>query len=302
MEGSKYPISVLWNFGYQCNMNCLHCYSRPEAKKRHEKMTDDEAMKIADEIIKSRALHVHFGGGEPLMRKDFLSIASKIRQSGLTVSFSTNGTFLSQKLADQIADIPINVVGVSIYGSNNTTHDAFTRYPGSFDGLIKACKYLKNSGVRQKFVVILCKKTVTEAVKIIRLASGLNIDGVQFYTLKFSGNAIKRINQLRLSPDEWKIAYERIFSEAEKKPQLNIDFGLDNDPLVAGYLGRPFTSCPCGKYSIVVRPSGDVSACGVAVNIIGNVHNQSLLDIWENSPELLAIRSGGKNPCQNLRT
>lgn len=302
MEASKYPMSVLWNFGYQCNMDCIHCYSRPEAHKNQESMSSQEAVSIAEEIIKSKTLHVHLGGGEPLMRKDFFPIVSRFKEAGLTVSFSTNGSFLTQEVAEKIARASINVVGLSIYGADESKHDAFTRCPGSFNGLIRASGNLKNSGVKQKLVVILCRKTSDEAIKIIRLAKELGVEEVQFYTLKFAGNAISIMDELFLTPDEWKSTYQRIFIEAEKNPELRIDFGLNNDPLVAGYLGRPFTPCPCGRYSIAIRPSGDVTACGVAISIIGNVHTRSLLDIWQNSPELLTIRKGEKSPCQNLKT
>jgi len=297
---SKYPISVLWNFGYQCNMNCQHCYSRIEAKGEYERMTSRQAETIADSIIESKALHVHFGGGEPLMRRDFLKIAAKISNEGLATSLSTNGEYLTQRVADQISALRMTSVGLSIYGASTSTHDAFTRYPGAFDGLMKALAHLKSAKVKSKFVFILCAKTVSEMEKVLELADKSGVQGVQFYPFKIAGNAVQQINQLQLSLNDWQKVYEKLFALAEKYSNVTVDFGLDNNPIIAGYLGRKTLPCPCGRYSIVIRPSGDVTACAVAVRVIGNIHRRPLLGIWQNSPELLSIRKGKKSPCELL--
>lgn len=297
---SKYPISVLWNFGYQCNMNCQHCYSRVEAKSRFERMTLRQAEFIADSIIEAKALHVHFGGGEPLMRRDFLKIATKISNAGLTFSLSTNGTYLTKQIAERISALRITSVGLSLYGTSAFIHDAFTRYPGAFGKLIEALSCLKSAKVKNKFVFTLCAKTVSEIKNLFELANKLGVEEIQFYPFKIVGNAIQQLEQLRLEPENWRTVYRELSVIAKKYSKITVDFGLDNNPTIACYLGRKTLPCPCGRYSIVIKPSGSVTACGLAVRIVGNVHHRSLLDIWQNSPELLAIRQGEKNPCEVL--
>jgi AdoMet-dependent heme synthase len=297
---SKYPVLVLWNFGYQCNMNCAHCYSRNEDKSNREVMTSRQAESIARKIIESGALHVHFGGGEPLMRKDFSVVAKELTQAGLTVSLSTNGTFLDRKMAGRLASTPVSVIGLSVYGADATAHDSFTNYPGAFNGLVRAVGHLKEAEVKSKLVFILCAKTVSEATAIIGLAERWGIAEVQFYPFKVAGNAARRFRELQLEPAEWRAVYKAIYVTAEKHPHVTVDLGLDNSPVIARHLGRESLPCPCGRYSVVIKPSGDVSACGLAVKVIGNVHQRSLSEIWLESPELAAIRRGEKSPCESL--
>ncbi len=134
--------------------------------------------------------------------------------------------------------------------------------------------------------------------KVVKLADKLGVQEIQFYPFKVAGNAVREIKHLQIRPDDWQEVYEKLFAAAEKYSNIIMDFGLDNNPIIAGYLGKISLPCPCGRYSIVVRPSGDVTACGLAVKVIGNVHRQSLVDIWRNSPELLLIRQGKKSPCE----
>jgi len=187
MNYSRYPAMVIWNFGYQCNMNCLHCYSRSLLGER-EKMSKRNAEIISDKIICAGAMHVHFGGGEPLMRDDFFVIARKFHKAKLTMSLSSNGFFVDADMANRLSGL-INMVGLSIYGSNQKSHEGFTRFPGSFAKLIEAQRLLQANGVANKFVVVLCAKTAPETVNIIQLAHDLGVVGIQFYTMKTVGNA-----------------------------------------------------------------------------------------------------------------
>src|SRR3989344_9021603 len=96
-------IIVLWNYGHWCNMHCLHCYTRPSAETSLVDMTTSEAEAIAQKLIDAEVLHVHFGGGEPLGREDFLTIASMLTAAGISVTLSTNGSLLNEEIADQLS-------------------------------------------------------------------------------------------------------------------------------------------------------------------------------------------------------
>ena len=79
------PVLILWNYGYWCNMDCLHCYSRREARMSVRDMSGEEADFLAGKFIEAGVMQVHFGGGEPLGRDDMLPIrntAQEIRNQG----------------------------------------------------------------------------------------------------------------------------------------------------------------------------------------------------------------------------
>jgi len=302
MNTYRYPIAVMWNYGYQCNMSCIHCYSRVEAaENRSSVMTSVQAKYIAHEIVLTQAMHVHFGGGEPLMRDDFGSIAAYLTKAGVSVSLSSNGTYINEDMAQLLLHIPIDRVALSFHGVTSVTHDTFTRYPGSFDGLLRACENLVRTGVRAKIVYSLNAHTRRESTEVFNFAQDCGITSIQFSPVKITGNAAKNIQDLQLKPEEWKSLYKDIIAKAKDYPDLNIHLGFDNNPVVAGYIGKIILPCPCGRYSITVKPNGDVSPCNIVSIVVGNVFQQSLLDIWQNAPELRAIRNEAKSPCMALQ-
>jgi len=302
MSAYKYPVVVMWNYGYQCNMNCIHCYSRIEAaKNKFFSMTNEQVMYIAHEIVATQAMHVHFGGGEPLLREDFGSAAAYLSKAGIGVSLSSNGFYINKDMAQLLADIPIDQVALSFHGVTSRAHDTFTRYPGSFNGLIKACENLVRAGVRVKIVYSLNAHTARESTEVFHFAQDYGITSIQFSPVKIIGNATKNLQSLQLKPEEWKFLYKDIIAKAKDYSRLNVHLGLDNNPVIAGYLGKTISPCPCGRYSISIKPNGDVSPCNVVPMVVGNIFHQSLLDIWQNAPELQTIRNGNKSPCLTLQ-
>jgi len=302
MIANDRPAAVMWNFGYQCNMNCLHCYSRAEAQVASANMTIEQAELIAGEIIRACPIHVHFGGGEPLMRNDFVPIAKSLTGAGINVSLSSNGTYLNEEMAQLLAEIPVDRVALSFHGVTAAAHDAFTRHKGAFAGLLKACANAVKAGVRTKIVYSLNARTRGESARVFGLAEDLGVTNVQFSPVKVVGNAAENLRDLQLEPDEWRMLYEALSAEAVKHPDMNIHYGFDNNPVIAGYVGKAILPCPCGRYSITVKPNGDVSPCNVVSTVVGNVFQRPLLDIWRHAPELQAIRSGTASPCTYFRT
>lgn len=68
----------VWNFTYQCNLRCKHCYEDAGGKKRTE-ISTDEAKQVLDMLSKLVDIGLpalSFSGGEPLAREDFFEIAA----------------------------------------------------------------------------------------------------------------------------------------------------------------------------------------------------------------------------------
>jgi MoaA/NifB/PqqE/SkfB family radical SAM enzyme len=164
------PVLILWNYGYWCNMDCLHCYSRREARMSVRDMSGEEADFLAGKFIEAGVMQVHFGGGEPLGRDDMLPIATRLKRSGIRVTLSTNGWFLTEAIADAISSVPFSMVAFSIHGSDAASHDAFTRCEGAWNRLVEAVGRLVDRGISTKLVMTLMRPTASHAVKLLELA------------------------------------------------------------------------------------------------------------------------------------
>jgi MoaA/NifB/PqqE/SkfB family radical SAM enzyme len=76
-----------------CNMQCSYCYTG--AKTRAELSTLEWRM-IIDNLAKGGLFQVSFGGGEPTLREDLILLAKHVKEVGLNLGMTTNGTTLPE--------------------------------------------------------------------------------------------------------------------------------------------------------------------------------------------------------------
>jgi uncharacterized protein len=141
-----------------CNLACDYCFQKEhpasgKMQQKTEEATVEWILRAIDER-KLRALHVHYFGGEPLTRKDFvlrtaeiLSASMAARVGTFSWSCTTNGVALTPGFARQMRRFGDGVFKVTLDGDRET-HDRMRIYRsgrGSFDqifGNVVACASL----------------------------------------------------------------------------------------------------------------------------------------------------------------
>jgi MoaA/NifB/PqqE/SkfB family radical SAM enzyme len=235
--------------------------------------------------------------------KDFLPIARKLASAGILVTLSTNGSLVTENIADALTEIPVETIAFSIHGSDAKSHDWFNEFPGAWDRLIAAIRMMVKRNVKVKLVMTITKPTALHAPKLLRLAHDWGVYMVQYQTFKHYGNASQNLLSLNLSSESWRRTFEAIQSAHRElsslHSELKVDLGLDSDPMLAAEIGMPSAHkrCACGIYSATITPSGEVLPCSFVPESVGNLHHAQLSDIWQNSPLIKRIRACQKSPC-----
>ena len=88
-----------------CNFRCLYCM--PEQKDCHTNnnlLTPYEIEIIAKEFVKLGINKIRLTGGEPLVRKDFKDIASRLGKLEIEKAITTNGYLLDKHIEDLLSN------------------------------------------------------------------------------------------------------------------------------------------------------------------------------------------------------
>ncbi len=198
---------------------------------------------------------MNIGGGEPMLRPDFLDLVGYAVDHKVGVKFSTNGTRLTPARARQLAAMDYLDVQVSIDGAGATTNDA-VRGEGSFAAARAAMDNLAAAGFGPfKISVVVTRENVAELDQLEALAAGY---GAQL-----------RLTRLRPSgrgADVW----SRLHPTAEQQRHL-YRWLLDRPGVLTGdsffhlsALGEPLEGlnlCGAGRVVGLIDPVGDVYAC-----------------------------------------
>jgi len=140
----RYPLFCQWEITCRCNLHCVMCYTdcfnTPE--RIRQELTLPEIVRIMDEIQEAGCLELCLTGGEPLARKDFLDIYAYAKQKGFLLTVFTNGTLITEDIADRLAALPPHRIEISLHGMREDTFERITQGKGSFSRCLQAIRLL----------------------------------------------------------------------------------------------------------------------------------------------------------------
>ena len=147
------PISGTFELLPICNMDCRMCYIRmsPEEMHRQGKMLNaEEWLSIGRQAAEKGALFILLTGGEPLLHPEFKEIYKGLRALGICVTINTNGTLITEEIADMWQqDLPRRV-NISLYGSSDDIYGHYCRNSKGFTQVMHGIKLLKERNISVK--------------------------------------------------------------------------------------------------------------------------------------------------------
>ncbi len=177
---------VVWNCTRQCNLRCIHCYASANNHKSLDEMDTAAGEAFIRDVADYGIPVLLFSGGEPLLRKDFFSLAGLAKELGLRVALSTNGTIISEDVARDIKGIGFAEVGISLdgIGANN---DYFRGREGAFESALAGIRNCIALGLRVSLRLTITRSNYQEIPAIFQLVEDEGVNRVCFYHLAYSG-------------------------------------------------------------------------------------------------------------------
>lgn len=171
----RYPLACQWEITCRCNLRCIMCYTdcfnRPE--KIRAELTTEEILRIMDELAEAGCVELALTGGEPLARPDFFDLYGHAKASGFLVTLFTNGTLITEEIADRLASLPPHRIEISLHGITERTFERVTQGNGSFARCMRAIGIL----LERKLPLVLKTTAMTvnqdEILAIKRYVQGL---------------------------------------------------------------------------------------------------------------------------------
>ena len=268
----------------RCNERCVHCYIPND-----NKVNDIEPSlfyKILEQCNDMKLLHLTLSGGEPMLHPNFCDFLKKCREYDLSINILTNLTLLNDDIVLEMKRNPLLGVQVSLYSMNPDIHDEITQMKGSFEKTKNAILKLIENNIPMQISCPIMKQNKNNYNDVKEWAKKHNIHVGDDYTIiaKYDHTTQNLSNRLSINEAEelinniinTDIKYvEKIEEEVERKKNSPYD----------DYV------CSICNSSICITESGNVYPCaGWQDNIVGDVKETSLKNIWENSEKVKYLR------------
>jgi radical SAM protein with 4Fe4S-binding SPASM domain len=277
-------LIVAWEVTGACNLSCSYCRASASRKPDQKELSTKEAISFLNDIASIGPMLI-LSGGEPLLRPDIFLLARHARSLGMRVSLASNGTTITPEIADEIAASGISRVSISLDAASCKGHDLM-RGPGSFE---KAMKGIDNLRGKVDFQInhTLTGRNESDMKAIFDLAEKVGASALHFFFVVATGRGQE--GDL-LSPKKQEELLKDIDLERGGRA---IEVQVTCAPQYARIAApgkRRAGGCLAGRSFIFVSRKGDVYPCGYFPLKVGSIREKNFIEIWENAPELLALR------------
>lgn len=284
------PITAVWEVTMGCNMRCGHCGSSCEAPLPDE-LTTEEALDLCEQIADLGLKWITLSGGEPLTRKDILSLVKALSGRGVVVNMITNGWLLTEEMVDGLKRSGISTVAISIDGTREIHNQI--RKDQAYEHAEKSFALLKSRGIQAGAVTTITNQNIDILEEMKEELIRIGVDSWQVQLGLPMGNLKDKPDWL-LSPEKVKDIIEFCYVTA-KEGRIKI-YPAD----CIGYYTRkeletkkfsygtnrvaPWDGCNAGTRGFGILQNGEILGCTSIRDksyIEGSIRQRKLRDIWE---------------------
>jgi SynChlorMet cassette radical SAM/SPASM protein ScmE len=311
-ELMRTPRTVDIEITPRCNLRCRYCYFFNNPAVDYRELPTDEWLKFFDELGSLGVMNVAVAGGEPFMRDDLTVLLEGIVRNRMRFSLLSNGSLIDDEMAAFIAGTRrCEYVQVSVDGSCAKIHDS-CRGKGSFDGAIRGIHTLQRHQVNVTVRVTIHQKNVNDLEQTAHLLlEELGLAAFSTNSAGYLGTCRMNAEDVLLNIQERKVATATLLRLVEKYPDR---ISANAGPLSEGHAwlrmekalarGEPafpnggrLTACGCPSKKIAVRADGAIVPCIMLAHMkLGQINEDSLLDVWQHSLALNQLRSRNTIP------
>jgi len=301
------PFIVSYSITTKCNLKCKHCYSESVDQAAPDELTTEEAFRLMDDLAKWGIRLLVIDGGEPLCREDMLDVVKYASSKGIRTTIGSNGTLIDEAMARKMLEAGVKAVAISVDGADAQTHDSFRGVSGTFEDTIRGIEACRTAGLPFQFNTVIRKETLPQLEDILNLAVDSGANAAELFDLVAAGRAKQESREQVLDLSERKRTmewlamaqvecpivirvpacpmYPLLLQQQEIKPKHFPMEMLQRVP----YYGR---GCAAGMPMgyVMVKCNGEVNPCMLLQVKLGNIREQSIISIWENSPVLTQLR------------
>lgn len=284
----------------RCNLSCKHC--------RTENIDYDLSLEQVEETAKklshpNRKI-VFISEGEPLIRKDIVQIISIFKKYIPFVCINTNSLLLNEDLLDELIEVGLNYIQVSLDGIKDT-HD-YIRGKGCFDTTMEKLKMISNKNIKLHISCCVSKLNIDsmyDFVKELLLIHNIKVDILGFKrfipknemagTYNLGKDGLKKLYN---NYESIKKDFSHITNIVVDFPQKNI-FNIEQVNNIIKKYKLSCAGCSAATGGPCIRVDGSVSPCSLLYVNAGSIFEHSLDEIYETEPFLEICKRNLKGKC-----
>ena len=257
--GKNVLVGACWAVTTQCNMKCPICYSFIEK----EAISKERKKQIVDILSHYKFRKISFGGGEPLLDNDIISLIKYAHNKGIKTGLCTNGLLLTDEILNELNHSLIEL-SLPLEGSTSYIHSKMRGTHDHYFNTIKLLKITQKYDVLADVSTVVTKQNVSDILNISKIIVDHGIKKWKLFQFISLGKGYHSKKEFQIAQTD----FLRLKNEVKSTvTDLEIDFGSGTQRRMKSYVN--------------ISPTGNIFVFNNnSYNIIGNLFsNQELISV-----------------------
>ena len=307
IDFDKQPFILAWELTRACNLACVHCRAEAQLQRDPGELKLEQALNVIDQIASFAVPPILvLTGGDPMRRPDLVSLVEYATEHGIRCTVTPAGTPLaSPRRLAQLRDAGVARIAVSLDGPSAVEHDDFRKVTGSFKWTMDVVRHVQDLGIELQVHTTLCRRTLPYLAEMADLADEIDPAVWAVFCLVPTGRAMaseelnsEEYEQVfswlidRSKNASWdlkltegyhyrRVLHQRTGQTMLKGPGFSVDTGV---------IGRAPSAVNAGNGFCFISHTGDICPSGFLPIVTGNVHRDSLVDVYQNNAVFRELR------------
>ncbi|MBI2862227.1 MAG: TIGR04053 family radical SAM/SPASM domain-containing protein [Chloroflexi bacterium] len=316
VDFDQMPFIVFWEITLACALACVHCRAKAQSKRHPLELTTEEAFRVVDQLVEVGSPLLVISGGDPLMRRDIFDVIEYGVSHGLRVSLSPSVTaLLTKDRLKRVKEAGVARISISLDGSYAGIHDSFRGVPGSYARTIVAIADAREMGLSFQVNTTVSRHNLWDLPALSQQVAELGAVVWDVFFLVPTGRA--QVEDM-ISPQQHEAVFQWLCELEHRVPfaikttlgmhyrrvviQQHMSNGGDGrlgEAMGLGFqysdgLSRAPKGVNDGRGVCFISHVGDVCPSGFLPLPAGNVRQQTVGEIYRNSPLFRDLRDTGK--------
>jgi radical SAM protein len=300
------PLMFYYEITQACDLVCKHCRASAQPGAHPSELTTSQSKALIDQLSTFRRPPILvMTGGDPLKRPDLFELIRYATSTGLQVALTPSATALATSSALRSArEAGVSRLGISLDGPDAAIHDAFRGWAGSFD---RTLQMLDDALELRLGVQVNTSITRRNFEQIDDMADLLATRGISMWSVFFLIPVGRGVEEERITPAEYEIAFERLWHHAQRQPysvktteaphyrryvlqQHSNPLSMPNGRTDGAGGHRAPLGVGDGKGIMFVSHSGEIYPAGFLPLCCGRFPQDSVVDVYQNHPLFRSLR------------
>lgn len=303
----KGPFVVFYETTRACDLLCKHCRACAQPNRHPQELTPEQAKQLLEQFASfEKKPVVVLTGGDPMKRDDIFDLVAHGVGLGLAMAMTPSATpLMNADAVWRLKDAGLSRLALSLDSVDAETHDAFRGVPGSYARTLYLLRDARNAGLPIQVNTTITNRNFDQVDAMAELLGKL---GIVLWSVFFLIPVGRGLTEQRITAAQYEDVFERLFHQSQRQR-----YGIktteahhyrryvlqqQGDPQrqpggpPPGRIQRAPLGVNDGKGVFFVSHTGHVYPSGFMPIDCGKFPDQSVVDVYRNSPLLQSLRNG----------